>query len=183
MRVKRELEGGWFQWVEMPLPALLTIQSGINQLRYATLKGIMAAKKKEIRKVTPAIAPRGPLERRQPRCSPQDETDAAHSRITRRSRQGPDEKLKNEARVIAMILVVAEQQRGKLHRASWEAVASAQELAGDQPVEAIVLGAARRRSRLPSSPGRACRRSMSSIIRLARTVHGGRLYGRAATGD
>jgi electron transfer flavoprotein beta subunit len=53
LRVKRELEGGWFQWVSMPLPALLTIQSGINQLRYATLKGIMAAKKKEIRKVAP----------------------------------------------------------------------------------------------------------------------------------
>jgi electron transfer flavoprotein beta subunit len=52
MRVKRELEGGWFQWLAMPLPALLTIQSGINQLRYATLKGIMAAKKKEIRKVS-----------------------------------------------------------------------------------------------------------------------------------
>jgi electron transfer flavoprotein beta subunit len=50
VRVKRELEGGWFQWVEMALPAVLTIQSGINQLRYATLKGIMAAKKKEIRK-------------------------------------------------------------------------------------------------------------------------------------
>ena len=51
LRVKRELEGGWFQWVSMPLPAVLTIQSGINQLRYATLKGIMAAKKKEIRRV------------------------------------------------------------------------------------------------------------------------------------
>jgi len=51
LRVKRELEGGWFQWIAMPLPALLTIQSGINQLRYATLRGIMAAKKKEIRKV------------------------------------------------------------------------------------------------------------------------------------
>src|ERR671927_490759 len=50
LRVKRELEGGWFQWVAMPLPAVLTIQSGINQLRYATLKGIMAAEKKEIRK-------------------------------------------------------------------------------------------------------------------------------------
>ena len=50
LRVKRELEGGWFQCVTMPLPAVLTIQSGINQLRYATLKGIMAAKKKEIRK-------------------------------------------------------------------------------------------------------------------------------------
>jgi electron transfer flavoprotein beta subunit len=54
LRVKRELEGGWFQWVAMPLPAVLTIQSGINQLRYATLKGIMAAKKKEIKKVAPA---------------------------------------------------------------------------------------------------------------------------------
>jgi electron transfer flavoprotein beta subunit len=51
LRVKRELEGGWFQWIGLPLPALLTIQSGINQLRYATLKGIMSAKKKEIRKV------------------------------------------------------------------------------------------------------------------------------------
>jgi electron transfer flavoprotein beta subunit len=51
LRVKRELEGGWFQYLTMPLPALLTIQSGINQLRYATLKGIMAAKKKEIAKV------------------------------------------------------------------------------------------------------------------------------------
>ncbi len=60
MRVKRELEGGWFQWVGLPLPALLTIQSGINTLRYATLKGIMAAKKKEIRRVdAPAgVAPR-----------------------------------------------------------------------------------------------------------------------------
>lgn len=51
VRVKRELEGGWFQWITMPTPALLTIQSGINELRYATLKGIMAAKKKEIRKL------------------------------------------------------------------------------------------------------------------------------------
>src|SRR5215471_13021896 len=52
LRVKRELEGGWFQWIAMPLPAVLTIQSGINQLRYATLKGIMAAKKKEVRGVS-----------------------------------------------------------------------------------------------------------------------------------
>jgi electron transfer flavoprotein beta subunit len=48
LRVKRELEAGWFQWVELPMPAVLTIQSGINKVRYATLKGIMAAKKKEI---------------------------------------------------------------------------------------------------------------------------------------
>jgi electron transfer flavoprotein beta subunit len=54
LRVKRELEGGWFQWVSMPAPAVLTIQSGINQLRYATLKGIMAARKKEVRTVQAA---------------------------------------------------------------------------------------------------------------------------------
>ncbi len=48
LRVKRELEAGWFQGVELPMPAVLTIQSGINKVRYATLKGIMAAKKKEI---------------------------------------------------------------------------------------------------------------------------------------
>ena len=67
MRVKRELEGGWFQWVAMPLPALLTIQSGINQLRYATLKGIMAAKKKEIRKVALSGRPRAVAADRRPR--------------------------------------------------------------------------------------------------------------------
>jgi electron transfer flavoprotein beta subunit len=53
LRVKRELESGWYQWYTMPTPALLTIQSGISQIRYATLKGIMAAKKKEIKEVTP----------------------------------------------------------------------------------------------------------------------------------
>jgi len=53
IRVKRELEDGWFQHVEMPLPALLTIQSGISKLRYATLMGIKKAKTKEIRRLTP----------------------------------------------------------------------------------------------------------------------------------
>jgi electron transfer flavoprotein beta subunit len=54
LRVKRELESGWYQWYSMPTPALLTIQSGISQIRYATLKGIMAAKKKEIKEITPS---------------------------------------------------------------------------------------------------------------------------------
>jgi electron transfer flavoprotein beta subunit len=62
LRVKRELEGGWFQWVSLPQPAVLTIQSGINQLRYATLKGIMAAKKKEIRNV-PALQTTAPRQK------------------------------------------------------------------------------------------------------------------------
>jgi electron transfer flavoprotein beta subunit len=52
MKLKRELEAGWFQHMECPLPAVLTIQSGINKVRYATLKGIMAAKKKEIATIT-----------------------------------------------------------------------------------------------------------------------------------
>jgi electron transfer flavoprotein beta subunit len=60
IRVKRELEDGWFQNVEMPLPAVLTIQSGAAKLRYATLMGIKKAKSKEI-KAIPAVAGAAPL--------------------------------------------------------------------------------------------------------------------------
>jgi electron transfer flavoprotein beta subunit len=54
VRVKRELEDGWFQYMTLPTPALLTIQSGINKLRYATLMGIKKAKTKEIKKLSAA---------------------------------------------------------------------------------------------------------------------------------
>jgi len=49
--VKRELEEGWFQCIEVPAPAVLTIQSGGNKLRYATLMGIKRAKAKEVRRI------------------------------------------------------------------------------------------------------------------------------------
>ena len=48
VKVKRELENGWFQWSELKLPISLTIQSGLNQPRYASLKGIMGVEKKTI---------------------------------------------------------------------------------------------------------------------------------------
>ena len=51
IKVKRELESGWFQWVKLQAPASVSIQSGINQPRYPSLKGIMGAKKKEIKVV------------------------------------------------------------------------------------------------------------------------------------
>jgi len=68
LKLKRELEAGWFQHIECPLPAVLSIQSGINKVRYATLKGIMAAKKKEIAVITreslgPAAAPTQKIEK------------------------------------------------------------------------------------------------------------------------
>ena len=101
LRVKRELEGGWFQWMTLPLPALLTIQSGINQLRYATLKGIMAAKKKEIRKVAPAAAASAaqtiisvyfPEKGKKTQMLPGSPAEAAKALV---------QKLRDEARVIA----------------------------------------------------------------------------------
>ena len=55
LKVKRELEAGFFQWVSMSLPASITIQSGLNTPRYPSLKGIMVAKKKEINVVTPNV--------------------------------------------------------------------------------------------------------------------------------
>jgi electron transfer flavoprotein beta subunit len=46
LKIKRELESGWFQYIELPAPAVLTVQSGYAPIRYATIKGIMEAKKK-----------------------------------------------------------------------------------------------------------------------------------------
>ncbi len=57
LRVKRELESGWYQWFTYKLPSLMTIQSGISQIRYASLKGIMAAKRKDVREVIPTVEP------------------------------------------------------------------------------------------------------------------------------
>ena len=51
IRVKRELESGWFQWIKLPLPSSISIQSGLNTPRYPSLKGIMGAKRKEIRNI------------------------------------------------------------------------------------------------------------------------------------
>ena len=52
LTVKQELEAGWFQSIRMPMPALLTIQSGINKVRYATLMGIKKARSKPLERLT-----------------------------------------------------------------------------------------------------------------------------------
>ena len=103
IRVKRELEDGWFQHVEMPLPALLTIQSGISKLRYATLMGIKKAKSKEIKRLTAADLG-GAGERRASRSTastcPSAPSTRSSSRAAERAAAKLVEKLKFEARVI-----------------------------------------------------------------------------------
>ena len=103
LRVKRELESGWYQWYTMQAPALLTIQSGISQIRYATLKGIMAAKKKEIREVQPAIsAGDGEFQTVERVYLPlkQKQTQFLGDGDARKCAAQLAEKLRNEARVI-----------------------------------------------------------------------------------
>jgi electron transfer flavoprotein beta subunit len=103
LRVKRELEGGWFQWVTMPLPAVLTIQSGINQLRYATLKGIMAAKKKEVRKVASTAAAAASTKQKIVSLYPPEKTKKTHM-ISGSPAEAAKElvrRLRDDARVIA----------------------------------------------------------------------------------
>lgn len=102
LRLKRELESGWYQWFSYQLPALLTIQSGISQIRYASLKGIMAAKKKEIRDVTPQITDSGsaqkiqkvymPLKTKQTQILGDGDAKAGAVQLI--------EKLRNEVRVL-----------------------------------------------------------------------------------
>ena len=48
LNVRRELEGGNFVEVNLQMPAVLTIQTGLNEPRYPSLKGIMAAKRKDL---------------------------------------------------------------------------------------------------------------------------------------
>src|SRR5438552_2050972 len=104
LRVKRELESGWYQWYTMPKPALLTIQSGISQIRYATLKGIMAAKKKEIKEVAPAaeIAGQPSHQRIEKIYLPQKskQTQLLGGGDAKRGAVELAEKLRTEARVI-----------------------------------------------------------------------------------
>jgi electron transfer flavoprotein beta subunit len=104
LRVKRELESGWYQWYAMSKPSLLTIQSGISQIRYATLKGIMAAKKKEIREVTPeADAASRPSHQRIEKIYLPEKTKQTQFLGNGDARAGAvalAEKLRTEARVI-----------------------------------------------------------------------------------
>ncbi|MDQ6788935.1 MAG: electron transfer flavoprotein subunit beta/FixA family protein [Acidobacteriota bacterium] len=102
LRIKRELESGWYQWFNYQLPALLTIQSGISQIRYASLKGIMAAKKKEIRDVAPQITDSGsaqkiervylPLKTKQTQILGKGDTKSGAVQLV--------EKLRNEVRIL-----------------------------------------------------------------------------------
>ena len=103
LKVKRELEEGWFQFIELPTPAVLTMQSGGNKLRYATLMGIKRAKSKELRAVNAAdLAAYGPAtvvldqinapkKQKSTQILPGTPKEAAASLV---------EKLKSEARVL-----------------------------------------------------------------------------------
>jgi len=102
IRIKRELESGWYQWFDYKLPSLLTIQSGISQIRYASLKGIMAAKKKEVREVEANVGDTAsgqtvekvylPLKTKQTQILGGDDAKAGATELI--------EKLRSEARVL-----------------------------------------------------------------------------------
>jgi electron transfer flavoprotein beta subunit len=102
LRVKRELESGWYQWYTLPKPCLLTIQSGINQIRYVGLQGIMAAKKKQIKEITPAVAASAQTQRIQKIYLPvkTKKTEFLGNGDAKRAATELVEKLKKEARVI-----------------------------------------------------------------------------------
>ena len=134
LRVKRELEDGWFQHISMPLPAVLTIQSGINKLRYATLMGIKKAKNKEIKRMTLADLARGgnslaqtiqkvyqPHKSKQAQMFSGDAKSAAHQLV---------KKLVPEVRVIRSVLAFLENNDGVPHRMTGEVVAAGWQMAG-----------------------------------------------------
>ncbi len=99
VKVKRELEDGWFQNVVLPLPAVLTVQSGIKKLRYATLMGIKKARTKEMKTIpAAAVAASAPIDKvYSPQRSKQSQILTGDARDVAKQLV---EKLKFEARVI-----------------------------------------------------------------------------------
>jgi electron transfer flavoprotein beta subunit len=101
VRVKRELEDGWFQHVTLPLPVVLTIQSGIKKLRYATLMGIKKAKSKELRVIPAPEATQGTHAAVERVYAPQrSKTSQIFTGDAKQAAKDLVEKLKFEARVI-----------------------------------------------------------------------------------
>ena len=96
LRLKRELEAGWFQWVELPLPAVLTIQSGINKVRYASLKGHHGGEEKRDCRHLARIAGRGARADRARRAhlrAAKNQEDRIHHRHAEGSRGQADRKI------------------------------------------------------------------------------------------
>ena len=133
MKLKRELEAGWFQWVELPLPAVLSIQSGINKPRYATLKGIMAREEKGNRDGAARFAGRAGsahATRRAHLRAAQSQEDRIHHRAAKRNRREADREAETRsAGALSMkILLITEQREGKWNKVSFETLAAAQQI-------------------------------------------------------
>ena len=145
IKVKRELESGYFQWITMTLPASISVQSGCNTPRYPSLKGIMGAKKKEIsevkfdganssQEIKRLYAPRNSKET----VMIEGSTDEIVKKLV--------DVLKNEIKIakglFMDILVVLEDSNGKIHRLSVEAIVGAQKFASahNLSVSALVIG-------------------------------------------
>jgi electron transfer flavoprotein beta subunit len=96
--VHRELEGGLVDVTEVDLPALLTIQTGINQPRYATLRAIKQAEQKEIEVVSPAEEGEPAVRIRRMFVPPKEEgaqmLDGGPADIARRIKEIVEERLK-----------------------------------------------------------------------------------------
>ena len=147
MKLKRELEAGWFQRIECPLPAVLSIQSGINKVRYATMKGIIAAKKKQIANGRERVAGRDSRTDAENRKDLRADENQ-ENRILDRDPEGNggEAGAKAEGRkagdLIMKILVIAEQRQGKWNNTSFETLVAAQQIAAatSGTVSAAVIG-------------------------------------------
>ena len=142
--VKRELEEGWFQSIEMPLPAVLTMQSGGNKLRYATLMGIKRAKTKET-----TSGGRGASSARMPRrwwcwsrsSAAEAKIHADSRRIGEGSRGGAGGEAEDGGAGAMSIFWFWRRAAGESRRVSWEALAAAKRLGPAESITAVVMGA------------------------------------------
>ena len=132
----RELEGGLIDVVEVDTPAVLTIQTGINEPRYATLRAIKQAEQKEIEVREPGDlgTPASRVRRMfvPPKGEGAEMLDGDAAAVAQRIKELVDERMNSMS-----VLVVAEHIRGELRPVTLELISAAKSLGG--PVAVAVI--------------------------------------------
>ena len=150
--VTREIEGGQMV-LDVPLPAVLSAQKGLNEPRYASLPGIMKAKKKpvDVKNAGGLGVSKGPMTvvkemtlppaRQAGKIIAGDDAAAKAAALAKASPRRSEDHLRREGIEMPGTFIYAEVQKGEIKKGSFEVASKAKELGGEVAVCVIGKGA------------------------------------------
>jgi len=135
--VHRELEGGIEELTDVDLPAVLTVQTGLNEPRATRASGASGRRsaRRSTRRTSPTSGCRPTTSRarwRSPRCTRAESESNAEiidGDAGRARRALPRSSARRGERVMSDVLVVSEHRRGELRDVSYEAITAGREIA------------------------------------------------------